>query len=235
LSTLAALADAAGASLSVTVAAKPATTSDGHFPSELSRDYERQLLTLCASRRLDPGIWAAAGPGHVLPSPILPIKMYVAGGAAVHFYTGERMSSDVDAVFSRRIALPSDLEVAYQDPDGAARLLYFDRQYNDTFALMHHDAHDDSVPLTFKSIDASILDVRLLSALDLAVSKISRLSSQDRDGITTLAKHGLIKSAALRRRSEQAMDNFVGDLEALKDGINIACRIVEDAERRDRP
>src|SRR6202044_790204 len=88
-----------------------------------------------------------AAPLRELPKRRLPIKMYVAGGAAMHFYTGERVSNDVDAVFSKRIALPSELEVAYQDPDGAARLLYFDRQYNDTLALMHEDAHDDSVPL----------------------------------------------------------------------------------------
>ena len=176
-----------------------------------------------------------AAPLRVLPRRSLPIKMYVAGGAAMHFYTGERISNDVDAMFSKRIALPNDLEVAYQDPDGAARLLYFDRQYNDTLALMHEDAHDDSVPLTLKGIDASILDVRLLSALDLAVSKISRFSSQDRDDITSLGKHGLIRSAALRRRSEQAMENYVGDLDTLKGAINLACRIVEDAEARKSP
>src|ERR1700733_12983460 len=172
---------------------------------------------------------------HELPRRSLPIKMYLAGGAAMHFYTGERISNDVDAVFSKRIVLPGDLEVTYQDPDGAARLLYFDRQYNDTFALMHENAHDDSVPLTLKGIDASILDVRLLSALDLAVSKISRFSSQDRDDITTLGKHGLIKSAALRRRSEQAMENYVGNLDALKGAVDLACRIVEDVERRNYP
>ena len=176
-----------------------------------------------------------AAPLRVLPRRSLPIKMYVAGGAAMHFYTGERISNDVDAMFSKRIALPNDLEVAYQDPDGAARLLYFDRQYNDTFALMHENAHDDSVPLTLKGIDASILNVRLLSALDLAVSKISRFSSQDRDDITSLGKHGLIRSAALRRRSEQAMENYVGDLDTLKGAINLACRIVEDAEARNSP
>ncbi len=176
-----------------------------------------------------------AAPLRELPRRTLPIKMYVAGGAAMHLYTGERVSNDVDAVFSKRIALPSDLEVTYQDPDGAARLLYFDRQYNDTLALMHEDAHDDSVPLRLKGIDASILDVRLLSALDLAVSKISRFSSQDRDDITTLGKHGLIKSAALRRRSEQAMESCVGNLDTLKGAINLACRIVEDAEQRKSP
>jgi hypothetical protein len=176
-----------------------------------------------------------AAPLRVLPKRSLPIKMYVADGAAMHFYTGERMSNDVDAVFSKRIALPGDLEVAYQDPDGAARLLYFDRQYNDTFALMHEDAHDDSVPLALKGIDASILDVRLLSALDLAVSKISRFSSQDRDDITALGKHGLIKAAAVRRRSEQAIENYVGNLDTLKGAINLACRILEDAEQRNSP
>jgi hypothetical protein len=173
-----------------------------------------------------------AAPLRELPKRSLPIKMYVAGGAAMHFYIGERISNDVDAVFSRRIALPGDLEVAYRDPDGAARLLYFDRQYNDTFALMHEDAHQDSVPLVLKHVDASVLDVRLLSAVDLAVSKISRLSSQDRGDITALAKHGLIKSAALHRRAQEALTNYVGNLESLHGSISLACRIVEDAARR---
>jgi DNA-binding phage protein len=60
LSTLTALADAAGASLSVE-SIQPATTSDGHFPRDLSRDYEQQLLALCASQNLEPAAWAAAG------------------------------------------------------------------------------------------------------------------------------------------------------------------------------
>jgi hypothetical protein len=172
-----------------------------------------------------------AAPLRELPSRVLPIKMYVAGGAAMHFYTGERVSNDVDAVFSKRIALPNDLEVAYRDPDGAARLLYFDRQYNDTLALMHEDAQDDSVPLALKHIDASVLEVRLLCALDLAVSKIGRFSSQDRGDITALARHGLIKSAALRRRALQAMDNYVGNLDTLKGSIDLACRLVDDVEQ----
>src|SRR5262249_30535944 len=47
------------------------------------------------------------------PRRLLPVRMYVAGGAALNFYTGERVSEDIDAVFSRRVALPRDLEVAY--------------------------------------------------------------------------------------------------------------------------
>lgn len=113
----------------------------------------------------------------------LPIQMYVAGDAALHFHTGERVSVDVDAVFSRRIALPDGLEVAYRDEDGAARLLYFDRQYNDTLGLMHEDAHADSWPLTLPGIDPRVLDVRILTPLDLAVSKLARFSEQDRADI----------------------------------------------------
>jgi hypothetical protein len=42
----------------------------------------------------------------------------------------------------------------------------------------------------------------------------------------------LIKSAALRRRAEQAMENYLGNLDTLKGAIDLACRIVEDAEPR---
>lgn len=173
-----------------------------------------------------------AKPLSELPKRLLPVKMYVAGGAALHFYIGERTSKDIDAVFSHRIVLPEDLEVTYRDADGAARLLYFDRQYNDSFALMHEDAHEDSVPLTLKGIDAGVLDIRLLAALDLAVSKISRFSSQDRDDIIALAKHGLLRSAPLRRRAELAAGAYVGNLDVLRASIELACRIVKDVEKR---
>jgi hypothetical protein len=167
-----------------------------------------------------------------VPAAALPIKMYVAGGAALHFHAGERVSEDIDAVFSRRIALPENLEVAYRDADGAARLLYLDRQYSDALALMHEDAQQDSVPLALKGIDARKLDVRLLSPLDLAVSKLSRFSDQDRGDIVVLARRKLIQAAALRLRAEQALGGYVGSIERIQGNIAQACRIVEDTERR---
>jgi hypothetical protein len=51
--------------------------------------------------------------------------MFIAGGAALHLYVGARVSKDIDAAFSHRIALPPDLKVSYRDADGAARMLYF--------------------------------------------------------------------------------------------------------------
>ena len=164
----------------------------------------------------------------------LPVRMYVAGGAAMHLMTGECVSEDIDAVFSRRMALPENLEVAYRDADGAARLLYFDRQYSDTPGLMHDDAHEDSVALVLDGVDPGVIDVRLLSPLDLAVSRIGRLADQDRDDIAVLVRRGLVRPARLRERAGEAAAGYVGDLNRLQTSIDIAVNIAEDAAHRSR-
>ncbi len=60
--TLSALADAVGARLAVLEQPHPPAAAGRNFPAELSRDYERQLLSLCASRSLDPARWEQLGP-----------------------------------------------------------------------------------------------------------------------------------------------------------------------------
>jgi hypothetical protein len=167
-----------------------------------------------------------------LPKAALPVHMYVAGGAALHFYTGERVTQDIDAAFSRRIALPDNLEVAYRDADGAAQLLYLDRQYSDTLALIHENAYVDSEPLALPGLEPEILDVRLLTPTDLAVTKIGRMTGQDRDDIAALARRGLLSSPSLRARAEEAVGNFVGDTIRLRGNIDSACRMVADVESR---
>jgi hypothetical protein len=162
----------------------------------------------------------------------LPVKMYVAGGAALHLYTGQRLSNDIDASFSHRVALPDDLEVSYQDADGTAKLLYFDRQYNDTLGLMHEDAYEDSLPLKLDGIDPALLDVRLLSPLDLAVSKLGRFTEQDRDDIVALARLKLVDSGGLRKRAQDAVAGYIGDTNRMQGTIDIACRILDDLEQR---
>ncbi len=173
-----------------------------------------------------------AGTLRNLPKRSLPVSMYVAGGAALHLYTGERLSDDIDASFSHRIALPDDLEVAYRGADGTAQLLYFDRQYNDTLGLLHEDAYDDSQPLALAGVDPAVLEVRLLTPLDLAVSKLSRFSDQDRNDILALARLKLIDSAALRKRASDALAGYVGDIARVQGSIEVAYRILGDIEKR---
>jgi len=164
----------------------------------------------------------------------LPVHMYLAGGAAVHFYAGGRVSEDVDAAFSARMLLPEDLDVGYVDAQGKSRLLYFDRQYNDTFALMHEDARKDSVPLTILGVDPRVLDVRVLSPVDLAVSKIGRFDDHDREDIAALARAGLIKAKAVVRRANEALDYYVGSKDRVRTSIDLACRLIEENAPRDR-
>jgi hypothetical protein len=160
-----------------------------------------------------------------------PIQMIVAGGAAMHLYTGARVSRDIDAAFSHRIALPQDLRVAYRDADGRAQTLYFDYQYNDSLALMHEDANSDAVPLSVPGIDPALLDIRLLAPVDLAISKLARFAEVDRGDITELGRKGLINAAALRQRANEALAGYIGDLTRVRRSIDMACNLVEDVGR----
>ncbi|MGC8020685.1 hypothetical protein ACP3WW_23510, partial [Salmonella enterica] len=38
-----------------------------------------------------------------------PLNVYLAGGMAVHLYTADRVTTDVDAEFGGRVHLPNDL------------------------------------------------------------------------------------------------------------------------------
>ena len=67
--------------------------------------------------------------------------------------TGARVSEDIDAVFSRRLLFGEDLQVSYRGADGRARILYLDRNYNDTLGLLHENAYKDSRPLALPGVD----------------------------------------------------------------------------------
>jgi hypothetical protein len=157
----------------------------------------------------------------------LPIRLYVAGGAALHLLVGGRVSMDIDGVFSRRVVIADDLEVSYRDPDGRARVLYLDRNYNDTLGLMHEDAQKDSQRLDLPGLDGKVVEVRLLSPLDLAVSKLARFSEQDREDIRRLAEEGLVDARRLRARAEDALKACIGDTRSVRTSIDLACRTIE--------
>lgn len=158
----------------------------------------------------------------------LPVRVYIAGGAALHLLTGARISEDIDASFSRRVLVP-EVQVSYRDADGRARVLYFDRNYNDTLGLLHPDAYPDSHPLEIAGIDRAVLDARVLAPVDLAVTKLARFSEQDRTDVEVLARHRLISAAALRKRAEEALQGYIGEMAPVRTSIEVACRVVEAA------
>lgn len=160
-----------------------------------------------------------------------PVKAYVAGGAAVHLYTGSRVSEDLDVEFSKRVIVPQDLVISYQDENGVQRGLIFDTNYNPTFGLMHEDYPDAALFVDYPKGDTR-LEVYVLSPVDLAVSKLARFSDGDRLDIKALAEAGLLKADDLRQRASEALSYYIGATSQVKHNVNDALAVVELAERQ---
>lgn len=156
-----------------------------------------------------------------------PIKMFLAGGMAVNFYTGLRPTVDVDASFSHRILLPKaeDLIVSLDAVDGKAKTVYFDMNYNISFALMHPDFEKDAYKVVGNEFTDSKIELRILSPVDLAVSKVARFEGNDKEDIAELARCRLITPETLQVRAMDALGYYVGNssmlLVNLKDAVNV--------------
>ena len=156
-----------------------------------------------------------------------PLGVFVAGGVAAHFYTAARSTFDVDAEFSSRILIPQDLAVEVDMGDMGVQTLFFDTNYNSTFALMHEDYLKDSVPL---DTGLEFIKVNLLSPVDLAVSKISRLSDNDKQDISHLVLSGCTNAIAIEKRANEAVGGYIGNMKEVRQNINSAVSIARQAE-----
>lgn len=156
-----------------------------------------------------------------------PLGVFVAGGVAAHFYTAARSTFDVDAEFSSRILIPQDLAVEVDMGDMGVQTLFFDTNYNSTFALMHEDYLKDSVPL---DTGLEFIKVNLLSPVDLAVSKISRLSDNDKQDIADLVRSGCTNAIAIEKRANEAVGGYIGNMKEVRQNINSAVSIARQTE-----
>ena len=158
-----------------------------------------------------------------------PLTLYLAGGMAVHLYTANRVTTDVDAEFAGRVVLPQDLLVDVKLEDGTREVIYLDTNYNPTFALMHEDYQEDSIPV---DLGLEQIQVRVLSPTDLAVSKIARLAENDREDIRTLVAFGLTSADELEKRATSAIAGYVGGIEMLRANLRDAIAIARDEEQK---
>lgn len=160
-----------------------------------------------------------------------PIRMYIAGGMAVHLYTAGRVTTDVDAEFSKKILLPSNLLVETAD----GKMLYLDTTYNSTFALMHEDYLQDAIKVP---MGTDMIEVFVLSPLDLIVSKIARFSGPDASDIAAIIRTFNIPADAIEKRAEHALKGYVGNADYLRvnlrDVLALARRFTDD-DKDDAP
>ncbi|CAG9164192.1 DUF6036 family nucleotidyltransferase [Cupriavidus pampae] len=157
-----------------------------------------------------------------------PLTVYLAGGMAVHLYTASRVTTDVDAEFAGRVMLPQDLLVDVKLENGVTQAIYLDTNYNPTFALMHEDYQEDSIPV---DLGLKQIRVRVLSPTDLAVSKIARLAENDREDIRALVSERLTSAAEIEERATEALGGYVGGIEMLRANLRDAVAIARDEER----
>ena len=135
------------------------------------------------------------------------LDVYLAGGMAVNLYTATRVTSDIDAEFGARILIPNDLIETVTLEDGSEQLIYFDTNYNPAFALMHEDYQHDAILVEF---GLKYIKFRVLTPVDLAVSKIARFADNDREDIQALVRLGLTSADEIERRATQALSGHVG-------------------------
>lgn len=150
-----------------------------------------------------------------LPELKVPIKAYLAGGVAVHFWRGTRVTSDVDAEFSLagtgyRHFLPIEDVLGYTDSDGTRRAVHIDRNYSPVFALAHEDYVDRAFEVGSALGGKGKLDVFVLAPIDLAISKLARWSPHDKEDVYGLAEDGLITADELGALATEAARTAVG-------------------------
>lgn len=156
-----------------------------------------------------------------------PLNVYLAGGMAVHLYTADRVTTDVDAEFGGRVHLPNDLMVEVMLEDGTPQVVYLDTNYNSSFALMHEDYLDDAIPI---DLGVDQIHVHVLSPVDLAVSKIARFADNDKEDIAALVRLGLTSADAIEQRATSALVGFIGGQAMLKLNLRDAVALARREE-----
>ena len=154
------------------------------------------------------------------------VNVYLAGGMAVHLYTANRVTTDVDAEFGGRLLLPNDLMVEVTLEDGSPQVVYLDTNYNPTFALLHPDYLDDALPV---DLGLQQLQVRVLSPVDLAVSKIARLADNDKEDIAALVRHRLTNADEIEQRANAALAGYIGGQAMLRLNLRDALALARAA------
>ena len=133
----------------------------------------------------------------------------------------------MDAEFGGRVYLPNDLMVEVTLEDGTQQVVYLDTNYNSTFALMHEDYLDDSIPV---NLGVNQFRVHVLSPVDVAVSKISGFAENDKEDIAALVRLGLTNADEIEHRATSALAGYIGGLAMLKLNLRDAVVLAREVE-----
>jgi hypothetical protein len=159
------------------------------------------------------------------------LKFIVAGGMAVHIYTGDRITYDVDAEFHHKLLIPENIMVNFSFDGKKFNKLYFNYRYTTTLSLMHPDYIENSVPL---DVGINNFNVSILSPIDLIVSKIARLQPVDISDISKLINKFNISSKELELHIEESLIYYPIQADFIKHNIRNVLEIAQDRTKNSK-
>lgn len=160
----------------------------------------------------------------------LPLHAYIAGGVAVNYHTRIRMSDDVDIQWSHKVVIPKELQIFEvinpDDPDDVLNIT-MDGSFGDYLGSFHPDWEKDSIMVG----QVGDIVIHVISAVDLAVSKLARYAERDREDIAALIQAGLLNSAEFDVRANEALQYYaVGDTSYIVYNIQDTIKLIEAYE-----
>jgi len=158
-----------------------------------------------------------------------PVKAYLTGGAAVHFYCNKRVSDDVDIIMQYVVAVPDDLFVIWINEDGLLEEVHYDYTYNSTFGLLQEDYEDRATHLA--TINGKF-EINLLSPEDLIISKLVRFVSKDEEDIRDIIEIGKVNKEKLYELAKDAINVGVGfQKKFVETSLDIVIDICDEYEK----
>lgn len=136
------------------------------------------------------------------------VKAFIFGDCAFHIHTNARGSNDIDAEIQAIqqlkkhdiVVFLENNDVEYLDDNNLETNLEFDRGFNTSLASVDPDYPERAIPL----VANSIVEVYLVSGLDLAISKLARLSDRDIEDIKELYLNGKFSLEAFKKSANNA-------------------------------
>lgn len=141
------------------------------------------------------------------------VKAFIFGGCAFHIHTNARGSNDIDAEIQAIQQLQKEdillflenNDVEYMDDNNLETNLEFDSGFNTSLASIDPDYNERVIPL----ITDCIVEVYLVSGLDLAISKLARLSDRDIEDINVLYLKGKFSLEEFKKSANNAKEYYV--------------------------
>jgi len=164
------------------------------------------------------------------------IKAYIFGGCAFHIHTNARGSNDIDVEFnSAKWITGQDLVfskqfITYQD-EGLRKQVSLDHNFTPMLGPLHEDYADDAIQLQTRFKD-SPLWLYVVTAEDLAISKLGRYSERDRSDILMLLNKKKMNVDFFEQRATEAINYYVGNTSVAMSHLRQVVKMYKDSVKK---